>query len=260
MKFKNCSCVEKRNPPYTTPRQPQHSSTTLNFHLNTIKLNEFIIKKLKSSLNKFNLNVKQCDKNRVNNWSFQCTVPCPSMPVFHAGQERQQILINCQKQSTAMMVKVKNVGTVQKIYDDSQCLNSYILHNCYDGNPVPNIVHYMWFSKHELNFYHFLSVISASKFLKPCLILFHGDHVPYGFYWDYLLHVVPNILHVFRQPPETVFGKKLAKLEHKADVGRIQTLQSKYTSCTQDYRVYTSIIDSLSSFFDKKRSFIFVTF
>lgn len=188
-------------------------------------LNNFIIKNLTGNIH---LRVKNCSSTHVTNFGFRCTVPCPEMPKFRAGQDRPQLMISCNTQPTARVVSVRSVGTVQTIDEKSRCLDDYIPQHCNDNHPVPNVVHYMWFSKHEMNFYHFLSVISASRYLRPCLILFHGDHRPYGFYWDYLLHAVPNIIHVRRQPPKAVFGKKLANLEHKADVGRIETLQSKY--------------------------------
>jgi hypothetical protein len=98
---------------------------------------------------------------------------------------------------------------------------------------VPSIAHYIWFSKREMNFYHFLSFISVLKHLKPCLILVHGD-VPYGLYWEYILTVANNIVNVKMEPPTTIFGRKIGRIEHQADVTRLLVLRGngwKKTFC-----------------------------
>ena len=93
---------------------------------------------------------------------------------------------------------------------------------------VPNVVHYVWFGSQSMTFFHFLSFMSAVKFIKPCLILIHGPSVPYGIYWDYFLSVYSNVIHVKRSRPTAIAGNKLAFVRHGSDVMRIEALQGRY--------------------------------
>ncbi|VDH94308.1 Hypothetical predicted protein [Mytilus galloprovincialis] len=168
----------------------------------------------------------RCPVDNSNNWNFNCTVPCADMPDKTNMSDRVQAHVNCNTLKPSMeLINVKRMDTIQVFPEDSECLQTFVMENCHDVKPVPNLVHYMWFSKREMNFYHFVSFLSASRFLKPCLILIHGDILPFGTYWDYLLTLVSNILHVQRSPPEEVFGRNLTFIEHKSDIARIQALQ-----------------------------------
>ncbi|XP_076088311.1 uncharacterized protein LOC143058747 [Mytilus galloprovincialis] len=166
-----------------------------------------------------------CPAENSHKWDFNCVSHCPDMPHLSATSDRAQVCIRCKNKPTIKLENVKQVTPIQSFPENSECISEFVMQSCYDGNPVPSLVHYIWFSKKEMNFYHFLSFLSASKFLKPCLIMVHGDYLPIGFYWDYLLNLVPNIIHMKRNPPEAVFGIPLGNIEHKADVGRIQALQ-----------------------------------
>ncbi|KAL5020457.1 hypothetical protein ScPMuIL_003349 [Solemya velum] len=108
---------------------------------------------------------------------------------------------------------------------NSRPLHLVIDQCCQDQFLVPNIVHFVWFQLERLSFYHFLSILSAHKFLKPCLILIHGDVLPAGDYWGKLLDIVTNIVHVRSDPPLQVFGKNLSWIQHKSDIHRIEVLK-----------------------------------
>ena len=182
-----------------------------------------------TSLNSINISISKCPNDNVNNWNFNCTVPCADTPILTARNPmHSQVYLYCNEtKPSARLIQKGLPKEVQSLPANSECLSDFVLQSCYDGKLVPNLVHYVWFSKRKMTFYHFLSFLSASKYLRPCLILIHGDYQPFGKYWNYLLTIVPNIIHVFRNPPETVFGVPLANIEHKADIGRIQALQSK---------------------------------
>ena len=55
-------------------------------------------------------------------------------------------------------------------------------------------------------------------------MLFHGDHVPTGPYWLALLQLAPHVLHVQRARPRRVFGHRIRRVEHSADVARLRIL------------------------------------
>lgn len=198
-----------------------------NLHNNSKSLKYLPITQSKSSNSLKQKNeTLRCPNDNGDNWNFTCTVQCANEPPISGYEDRIQIHIDCTNpKPVARFIKVKTSETIQMLPENSECLLDYIQQSCYDGNLVPNLAHYIWFSKRQMNFYHLLSVLSASKFLKPCLILIHGDFKPDGVYWQYLLTRVPNIIHVYRIPPETVFGIPLAHNEHKADIGRIEALQ-----------------------------------
>lgn len=101
-------------------------------------------------------------------------------------------------------------------------MSKFIELYCGDENLVPNVVHYVWCKKHELGFFHFLSFMSALRFIKPCLILFHGDFLPFGKYWNFFISDFHRVIHVQRKCPDG-FGF----LEHASDVMRIEALMGK---------------------------------
>ncbi|XP_071087528.1 uncharacterized protein [Haliotis cracherodii] len=116
------------------------------------------------------------------------------------------------------------------------CLKQYVTQHCYDQKKVPRIVHYVWFTKHAMDVYSFLSVLSASKFLNPCVIMFHADFLPFGPYWKNLMMNVKNIVFVRRQAPERIFGRRLGYIQHKSDIARIEALTEYggiYLDCDQ---------------------------
>ncbi len=57
------------------------------------------------------------------------------------------------------------------------------------GYWVPNIVHFIWYSDTRMpfRFHHMLSVMSAHRYIKPDVILFHTNMEPTGQYWDKVL-------------------------------------------------------------------------
>nr|KAG5699115.1 hypothetical protein BaRGS_017798 [Batillaria attramentaria] len=59
----------------------------------------------------------------------------------------------------------------------------------------------------------------------PCLVLLHADLLPKGLYWDTLLRLVPNILHVKRTAPTVIFGHDVKVIEHSSDIARLQAVK-----------------------------------
>ncbi|XP_041360399.1 uncharacterized protein LOC121376553 [Gigantopelta aegis] len=104
------------------------------------------------------------------------------------------------------------------------CLGLFIQQHCYGRYRVPNVVHYVWFSRNVMDVFGFLSILSVQRFLKPCVILVHADVLPHGPYWKHVLRLVPNIVHVHRQAPETIYGKRFGYVQHKSDIARIELL------------------------------------
>ncbi|XP_070545627.1 uncharacterized protein [Ptychodera flava] len=97
----------------------------------------------------------------------------------------------------------------------------------HDDFVVPNIAHFIWFSCHEFDFINVLSVISVFKIMKPERILFHTDCEPTGQWWEEA-KLIPILEVVHRDPPRSVFGRKLNPKypEHWSDVARLQILSS----------------------------------
>lgn len=93
---------------------------------------------------------------------------------------------------------------------------------------VPNVVHYIQIGvARNFSFYEYLSFLSVEKFQKPDQIFVHGDMTPEGPWWNRTIQEVPNIYHVWTSPPSEVFGRKLARVEHKADVMRYSIIYGK---------------------------------
>ncbi|KAK3099630.1 hypothetical protein FSP39_007237 [Pinctada imbricata] len=159
-----------------------------------------------------------------NNWTFTCKRRCPDMPSRKMpSQERRQIFLECEDYT--LREARDSVYEVPSYHFDNDCIDHVILRNCRDGKLVPNIIHYVWFGKREMNFYHFLAVMGVHKKQKPCLILFHSDYLPFGPYWEYLLELVPNIIHVQFKPDTVIAGKRIKFVEHQADYARLKAIQ-----------------------------------
>lgn len=120
---------------------------------------------------------------------------------------------------------VINASAVTTLPFGDPCLKDFIQHRCHDTLPVPKIVHYVWFSPRTLDVYTFLSVLSAYRFIRPCLILFHADYLPLGPYWAALRSMVPVLLHVKRTAPNHIFGITLGYVQHKSDIARLEALK-----------------------------------
>nr|CAB3262880.1 uncharacterized protein LOC100184557 [Phallusia mammillata] len=91
--------------------------------------------------------------------------------------------------------------------------------------PIPNIIHFIWFSCRKFRVHHYISLLSAWKFQSPELILFHTTCEPKGYYWDSFKSFVGDTLKIVqRTPPLQVWGKPVRKVEHMSDVARLQIL------------------------------------
>ena len=95
----------------------------------------------------------------------------------------------------------------------------------FKGYKVPNIVHYVWFGCGEYRITAYLAMLSALKYQNPALILLHTDCPPKGVYWDLFKGAAGSKLKIVKKsPPQEIFGKKVKKVEHQADVSRLQIL------------------------------------
>lgn len=168
--------------------------------------------------------IKDCDSKRAENstWQYDCKIQCPAKyPWENPRITSKTIRLTC---------KHKVLENIRSFMFNETCFSKEIGLKCSDDtNLVPNIVHYVWLGdRKQFQFYNFLSVYSVHKYQKPCVILFHGETLPYGPYWEKTLNVVKNIIHVYRPAPATIYGKKIIHIEHKADIVRLRLLQGKF--------------------------------
>ena len=161
----------------------------------------------------------------MTDWSFRKRITCPKFTARGFPRARQMIALQCDS-SVEIVTKISNSSKdIFEIPFGDKCLIDVINKYCTEGNRVPNIVHYVWYSKTSMDFLHFLSFISVIKFVSPCLILIHGPYLPYGLYWEYFVRVYPRIIHVKRKPPRKAGSRFLAFPEHGSDMMRIEALQ-----------------------------------
>lgn len=82
---------------------------------------------------------------------------------------------------------------------------------------VPNIVHYVWLGKNELNYFAYLSVMSSVYVLKADIVYVHGDQKPLGDHWKEV-EQNPKVKFIHRDFPATVFGEPIKKFaSHASD-------------------------------------------
>ncbi|XP_060604137.1 uncharacterized protein LOC132756992 [Ruditapes philippinarum] len=115
-------------------------------------------------------------------------------------------------------------GTIPCFNFGDKCLKAYLNKCCKDNRRVPNIVHYVSYKKSAFSFFDFVCFISVIRFVRPCVILIHGDALPSGPFWNKMLKLSPNIIHVRQQPPNNIFGKAILYKEHTGDFMRIEAL------------------------------------
>jgi hypothetical protein len=104
--------------------------------------------------------------------------------------------------------------------------------NGYPYNIVPNIVHYILFSIHEIQFSHFISLLSVLLNQKPDQIIIHCDcNLLNGEYYKRILKIIPKTRTILTirqiERPTKIFGRNLSKgwlNWHSADVTRIKLL------------------------------------
>ena len=97
---------------------------------------------------------------------------------------------------------------------------------------VPNIVHYILFEIHQIEFAHFISLLSVLKNQRPQLIYIHCDcHQLYGNYYRRVLKVANRtdtaIIVRYIERPKEIFGHKLSGdwvNWHTSDIMRIKVL------------------------------------
>ena len=160
------------------------------------------------------------------NWKFKNRIQCPVFAInTQKSAERTKITFNCSDNSLMINALTTSSSDVMQVSFGDSCLLKVIESCCHDENSVPNVLHYVWYGRKELGYFHFLSFMSGLRFMKPCLILIHGEHLPYGPYWDYFIQLSPNVVHVQRERIEVVYGQKLSYKEHGADVMRIEAIQ-----------------------------------
>ena len=162
-------------------------------------------------------------------WSFSKTVPCPVINLNAYPKPRRKVSLDCSGEKPQLVISLTNdTRDVFQVNFGDKCLEDFIEHCCRDDQPVPNVIHHVLFGNKEFGFFSFLSFMSAVRFMQPCIHLVHGDYIPSGKYWDYFISIAPNVIHVKTKPPTEVFGHKLAYPEHRADVLRIDVVNSKY--------------------------------
>jgi hypothetical protein len=92
---------------------------------------------------------------------------------------------------------------------------------------IPNIIHFVYGFKQQqepFNLTKYIAIMSAYHLNKPDRIYFYYKFEPFGPLWD---QVKPLLTMVLTDPPETIFGNKVTRYAHKADIVRLQVLNEK---------------------------------
>ncbi|KAL4235991.1 hypothetical protein ACF0H5_004379 [Mactra antiquata] len=162
----------------------------------------------------------------MKDWTFQNKIPCPTRIIGNrfTNKSRRMFSIRCTTTTVdAIFSDTVYSDEVQEMKFGDPCLNRYIQKCCLDEQRIPNVVHYVWYKRGELSFVPFLSFLAVIRFVKPCVIVFHGA-APYGKYWDAFTYLWPRVILLKREAPKTVFKKPLGYVEHASDIMRIEAL------------------------------------
>lgn len=183
----------------------------------------------------------------TKNWTFQCGVDCKDLKLTDIPTIKVDVTKSCSMLEAGVSRSFIANRTLFHVPFKSKCLKNLIRDHCSTMNAVPSIVHYVWFLKREMNFYHFLSFVSALRYIKPCLLLVHGDE-PLGLYWEYIMVIANNVINVEMDPPLTIHNKSIGRIEHKADVARLLILQEYGGIYVDTDEIILRSLDSLLKF------------
>lgn len=169
--------------------------------------------------------------SNLSSWTYEQNVTCPDLHITHIDDfiPKLKFSLSCDVHRITCLTETvsSNVVTNEDVFQvnfGDLCLKRYIANCCQDNLAVPNVVHYVIYHNKSIQFYEFVSFISVIRFIRPCAILIHGDALPEGKYWKYILAVSPNIVHVKWIPPTVIFGQETIHKEHAGDFMRIQAL------------------------------------
>ncbi|KAK7091245.1 uncharacterized protein [Littorina saxatilis] len=178
-------------------------------------------------------------------------LPCDWTPQTFLRPTRSQCYVTCNVTNTVIAFREVPSNVTPSLTslpaNNTSCLKRVIAQHCNCcGRKIPKIAHYVRFGPYNLSLDAFISVLSVARFVKPCLIVFHGDSIPHGPYWSALLHLVPNMVHMHAVKPTEIFGRKIKVVEHAADVKRLR-LMIEYGGMylDTDYVVLRSLDDLL---------------
>ncbi|XP_021376577.1 uncharacterized protein LOC110465226 isoform X2 [Mizuhopecten yessoensis] len=173
-------------------------------------------------------NPGQCPRRGdILDWTLKCKYKCKAIDMTTARPQRVQLVPVCDLKRGYLVKEVTyTTDSVPVLQFKHQCVQSFLHHNCSSKLPVPNVIHYVWYGMRPMRFYHFLSVYSSFKIQKPCVIFIHGDFMPTGEYWNFLLTVVPNIIFLQQVPPVKIADRTILHIEHKADITRLMVLKA----------------------------------
>ncbi|XP_076455762.1 uncharacterized protein LOC143290297 [Babylonia areolata] len=106
-----------------------------------------------------------------------------------------------------------------------------------EGDPIPRISHLIWFSQnrkspYEMEFYQFLTVLSALYVGGFRHVYIHGNAGFHGVWWDRLRG--ENVTFVPMEVPEVVWQQVVNNPSHQSDVIRYQILH-KYGGAYHDF-------------------------
>jgi len=157
------------------------------------------------------------------------------------------------KQESTKSPQSKSISDLHKSnsYEDHMIFGDNI--TGYPIRIVPNIVHYVLFTIHQVEFGHFISILSVLKNQKPDQIIIHCDCDQLnGSYYERILKILPKTktkltIRKIERPTE-IFGKPLNKEWidwHASDITRIRVLM-EFGGIYLDRDVY--VVKSLNKF------------
>jgi hypothetical protein len=143
---------------------------------------------------------------------------------YELFEVKQQIIVNRISANFSLTGNNVSINSSELVFGDNI--------NGYPYEIVPNIIHYILFSIHEIQFSHFISLLSVLRNQKPDQIIIHCDcNQLNGKYYKRILRIISKTKTILKirqiEKPTKVFGRNLSKYYlnwHSADITRIKLL------------------------------------
>lgn len=105
----------------------------------------------------------------MSNWKFHKKRECDHLDFDNIKKVRTKVSLNCEgKDPVLELSETDSFSDIDTVMFGDKCLGSFIDNCCIDENPVPNIVHYIWYTEMELPYFNFLSLMSTIRSVEKC--------------------------------------------------------------------------------------------
>lgn len=102
--------------------------------------------------------------SNMADWQFSQRRECAQFSTDDVPVIRSKLSLNCETEIPSMLISETHESSdIYSVDFGDKCLSAFVEHCCIDENPVPNVIHYIWFGDQELGFFNLISLMSVLR-------------------------------------------------------------------------------------------------